>query len=71
MPRPKLTAALLTLVMPILGACAANGPAVPADPCPTWLGAVAPIYLPDEPQDAQLERDVIALGEAGEAVGCW
>jgi len=32
---------------------------------------VAPIYLPEEPQDAQLERDVIALGEAGEAVGCW
>jgi len=53
-----------------LSACtAASGP-VPIDPCPSWLGQVAPIYL--HPDDSNRTKDrVVMLNEAGEAVGCW
>lgn len=67
---PKMPhAALALLTMATLTGCGTAGPA--ADPCPVWLGRVAPIYLPAERQDEALERDVISLNEAGAAVGCW
>lgn len=65
----KLPVALTLLTMTILTGCGTSGPV--ADPCPAWLGQVAPIYLPTERQDETLERDVISLNEAGAAVGCW
>jgi hypothetical protein len=63
---PRVCAILLALTVT---ACATNGP-VTTDVCPAWLRVVTPIF--SHPSDTDRTRDrIAALGEAGQAVGCW
>lgn len=66
-PMPLRACAMLMILMS-LSACGRGG-AVP-EVCPAWLRVVAPIY--SHPSDSPRTQDrVAALGEAGQAVGCW
>ena len=67
--RWTLLRACAMLSVMIVSGCGTNGP-VTTDVCPTWLRVVTPIFA--HPNDTDRTRDrIAALGEAGQAVGCW